>query len=464
MLKQKRLIHLLASVFIALSVFITTPLFMLISTNAITFSDYEFEILEDDTAKITKYSGNASRLVIPDSLNGYTVSEIGVNAFSNCVPIDSVVIPDSVTKISSLAFYGCSSLQTVKFSNNLAVIDHYAFAECKSLLNVDFPESLTTIGDSSFYGCTGLTDIFIPKNVSGYLKFGSKYGAFYGCSNITSFKVDPDNKYFDSREDCNAIIHTASNTLLYGCANTIIPNGITTIYDQAFAEHKDLKKIVIPDSVTVIGNYAFENCTSLEEISFGEGLKSIWDSAFRNCSCLKKIAIPDTVTTIGMYAFLSCDNLKNVRIGNQVKNIGLAAFRDCSNLSKITIPKSVEYINEDALGYVWDSDKQDLDKVNDFTIYGYAGTVAEKYASNNGFTFIDLNNVPEPKTGDADGDGEITVKDVTEVQFYLSNMATQADEKTLMFADVDKNGRLEVIDATWLLRYLAEMPIPYTIG
>ena len=115
------------------------------------------------------------------------------------------------------------------------------------------------------------------------------------------------------------------------------------------------------------------------------------------------------------------------------------------------------------LGYYYDEDWNRF-KTDGFTIYGYPGTATEEYANNNGFTFIDLNKVPAPKTGDADGDGQITVMDVTEVQHLLSSMNTKSDEATLMFADVDKNGVLEVIDATFILRYLAGIEIPYVIG
>ena len=178
---------------------------------------------------------------------------------------------------------------------------------------------------------------------------------------------------------------------------------------------------------------------------------------------------------LGRQAFYGCKGLTSINIPDSVTSIGNSAFDGCTGLTGVTIPASVTSIDRMALGFYsfsyrypapWDEsiiiNGIAVERIDGFTIYGYSGTAAEEYANDNGFIFIALDDTP--KIGDADGDGQITVRDVTEVQFYLSNMATQADQETLMFADVDNNGRLEVIDTTWLQRHLAGMEIPYPIG
>ena len=140
----------------------------------------------------------------------------------------------------------------------------------------------------------------------------------------------------------------------------------------------------------------------------------------------------------------------------------MAAFVDCPNLKSVIIPSSVSLIAYRAFGYVFDNESR-LVKMEDFTIYGYEGTIAETYANENGFTFIPLDD-SQNITGDADGDGEVTSVDVTYIQRACAFLNTGIDEETLMFADVDKNGLLEIIDATYIQRWLAHIDIPYTIG
>ena len=162
--------------------------------------------------------------------------------------------------------------------------------------------------------------MFIPNSVTN---IGG--GAFVGCFSINSITVSDDNAYYDSRNNCNAIIVTATNNLIAGCKNTVIPNGVTNIEDCAFW-----------------------GCSSLTSITIPDGVISIGASAFRECSLLTSITIPNSVISLKNCAFLECSSLLSVTIGNSVTNIGNKAFKDCSSLTSITIPNSVMSIGIDA--------------------------------------------------------------------------------------------------------------------
>ena len=141
--------------------------------------------------------------------------------------------------------------------------------------------SVTKIGSSAFHDCSSLTSIIIPNSVTS---IGG--GTFQGCSSLTSIVVESGNTMYDSRENCNAIIETASNTLIAGCQSTTIPNSVTSIGDWAFADCSSLTSITIPNSVTSIGERAFEYCSSLTSVTIPNSVTSIGDSAFYDCSSL----------------------------------------------------------------------------------------------------------------------------------------------------------------------------------
>ena len=215
------------------------------------------------------------------------------------------------------------------------------FYGCTSLTSVTFPESLTSIGGSAFSGCMGLTSITIPKNVT------TVYGStFRGCTNMESIVVENGNTVYDSRENCNAIIETATNTLLRACYSTVFPAGVTSIGANAFSGLADLTSFSIPESVTSIGSWAFSDCTGLTSITIPKSVTSIGSGAFSDCSGLTSITIPKSVTTIGSGAFSGCSGLTAFIIPNKVTTVGEYAFRGCTNLASVTIPKSVTSIGQ----------------------------------------------------------------------------------------------------------------------
>ena len=212
------------------------------------------------------------------------------------------------------------------------------------ITEVETVYNVTTIGSSAFYECDGLTSITIPNSVTSIGEH-----AFSGCRELTTIIVSDGNTVYDSREGCNAIIETASNTLIAGCQNTVIPSNVTSIGDNAFFSCYNLTSIEIPNSVTSIGDYVFSGCYNLTSITTPNSVTSIGYAAFAYCYGLTSITIPNSVTSIGEGAFFNCYNLTSIEIPNSVTSIGDNAFLSCYNLTSIEIPNSVTSIGKTAL-------------------------------------------------------------------------------------------------------------------
>ena len=282
--------------------------------------------------------------VMPDNTN-IIIKEgtlgIADYAFTYCNGLKSVIIPNSVTYIGENAFSSCSSLTSIDIPNGVISIGYSSFVECSKLTSVTISNSVTSIGGSAFSNCSGLTSIIIPNSVTSIAP-----NAFSGCSSLTSIKVENDNPQYDSRKDCDAIIETSSNSLIIGCKETVIPNSVTSIGDEAFMNCIGLVSIDIPNSVTSIGSSAFYNCSGLTSIDIPNSVTRISFRAFRGCSCLTSVTIPNSVTSIDVDAFYGCSSLTSVTIPKSVTFIGGEAFYNCSKLISVTIPNSVISIGE----------------------------------------------------------------------------------------------------------------------
>ena len=282
---------------------------------------------------------------------------------ANMSVCEEIEVSGNVETILSECFNGCSQVKKVTLSGNkLKEIQNAVFRDCSSLTSITIPDNVTSIGGSCFYNCTSLTSIVIPDSVTSIGQY-----AFRSCSGLTSINVNDGNTVYDSRNNCNAIIETETNTLIQGCNTTIIPdsvtsigntaferctsltsvtigNGVTSIGSGVFQYCSGLTSVTIPDSVTSIGTHVFNGCTSLTSCTIGSGVTSISQATFRNCSGLTSVDLPNRVTSIGDYAFSGCTSLEEVTIPNGVTSIGGSCFYNCTSLTSINIPDSVTSI------------------------------------------------------------------------------------------------------------------------
>ena len=221
-------------------------------------------------------------------INNGTEAEVTYNTYGSASYFDEVI------NIPSTVAYDDKTLSVTS-------IGYSAFGSCISLTSVTIPEGVTSIGNEAFAVCISLTSVTIPEGVTSIGNY-----AFQSCSGLTSIVVDDNNPVYDSRNNCNAIIETASNALIQGCSSTIIPESVTSIGESAFEDCSGLTSIDIPNSVTSIGDYTFWNCSSLTSVTIPESVTSIGGWAFQSCSGLTSVTIPNSVTSIGSSAFANC--------------------------------------------------------------------------------------------------------------------------------------------------------------
>ena len=333
---------------------------------------YYYTNEDDDEVSVTysssgKYSGN---IVIPSTVtyNGkqYTVTKIGTGAFRDCTGLTAVTLPNAMTSIGRNAFRDCTGLTTVTISNSVTSIGSYAFYGCTGLTEVTIPNAMTDIGGWAFTYCTGLqTVIWNAHNVQDIplSKSGTPMPPFLYCKNLTDFVFGDEVEHIPAYLCYN----------LTSLKNLVIGNSVTTIGSYAFSSCTGLKKViwnarnangfqddtpfsdcenltefVFGDEVEHIPDYLCYNLTSLKNLVIGNSVTNIRSHAFKGCTGLTAVTLPNAMTDIGGWAFAYCTGLTEVTIPNAVTYIGERAFEGCSGLTTVTIGNSVTTIEERA--------------------------------------------------------------------------------------------------------------------
>lgn len=347
----------------------------------------EVEEFSIQDGRLVRYGGTASHVVVPD-----TVTHIGYDAFEGNDAVVSIDIPASVDRIGKFAFNNMANLQSISVSPKngfFASIDgvlynkarnyllrypqakagnHYAipsgvknvamvsFAGVSDLISVDIPESVTMLGERAFESCRNLIDVSLAASITALRPY-----LFSRCSSLLGISLP----------DTLARIEDGAFAGCTSLADVAIPGGVRSLGEMAFAYCDDLAQVVIPEGVrevpaycfhecpelTALGlkpvrrirQYAFKNCTGLQEVTFSDELTAIDRAAFSGCSSLETLHLPDSLTTLGDYSFDRCTSLRTVRGGRGLARIGTGAFEGDTALESVEVPASLDAIGKNAL-------------------------------------------------------------------------------------------------------------------
>ena len=313
-----------------------------------------------------------------------------------------VHIPETVSIIDDYAFENCKLIINISMSNTVRIIKNFAFMNCVHISNIVLPETLQTIQASAFHNCSSLTSINIPKLVESIDET-----SFDECYNLKSINIDEQNEYYSNYQN-DGILYDKNITRLILCPSGIsgevhIPETVSIIDDYAFEDCNLISNITLSISIQTIGKFAFVNCNSLTSILITKSVESIDETSFDECYNLKSINvdeqneyysnyqndgilynknktrlilcpynapefinIPDSVVIINEYAFEDCGNIKSVTLSQSLIYIGVFAFYNCSSLTSINIPKLVESIDETSFDECYNLKSINIDEQNEY--------------------------------------------------------------------------------------------------
>lgn len=520
---QKKLIKSLSAVLV-LVMLISVCAVSSFTAIAVTSGDYEYVILEDGTAEISKYNGNETSVTIPSELDGIKVTSVGSFSFEKNKTVTNVVIPDSVTKIGSGSFRNCDSLAQISIPDTMTSLGTSAFAFCPSLDNVTIPNNVQTLAQFLFQNCTSLKTVHLPDSIKELPDF-----TFTGCTSLKDLSFLP------------AGLETIGSNSFSYCSftNLVIPDGITTIKSSAFSYCSNLSGITIPDSVTTIDGYAFSSCTSLLEVTCPKTVTTIERMAFGyrfDQATWNDVPIEGFV--LKGYTYSAAYDYAN-EYGIKFESIGEVPTKptvptEPSSTDPTTVPgesKTIYFKNSvkwnGVKAYIWDdtngngkvaswpgtamtkcdtdSDGDDIYKIDvdvskyDSIIFttgtGSPQTVDIKLSSDvnayycttstgkynvGSYTYKEVittePSTTEPTTtepptteppttepptnphkimGDANGDGNLDIRDATCIQFYIANLPD--NEIDLSVCDINEDGQVNIFDATQIQLILAQL-------
>lgn len=350
------------------------------------FQNYKYTLPEDGTAEIVGYTSSAGKVLIPDTLDGKTVTRIRDNPFSGCHNLKKIsVSPEN-------GFF--ATIDDVLFRKSDKTLIAYPPAKLAETYTI--PQGVQRIGEGAFKSCTSLTDVTIPDSVVEI-----ENNPFYGCTSLIQITVSPKNTIFSVNN--GVLFDKSTKTLLvYPEAKSgksyAIPQGTQKIADSAFY-CATLENVTVPNSVVQIGAWAFAYCKALTSIAIPNSVTQIGEHAFTACKQLKLVTIPNSVTQIGEYAFIGCSAISSITLPDNITQIEEGTFYACSDLTSIIIPNSVVQIKKEAfykcasltdaviLNAVTEIDTSAFDGCTYLTLTVPHDSYALEYAKNNNISY-----------------------------------------------------------------------------
>ncbi|MBP5455526.1 MAG: leucine-rich repeat protein [Paludibacteraceae bacterium] len=275
---------------------------------------------------------NLKKVVLPKSLK-----ELPYDSFKNASALEEVVFPQEMQTLGVSAFMYCSSLTSIELPEGIETLNTDVFSRCTKLASVKLPKSLKIIKSRAFEGCDSLKEVEIPANVEMI-----KRDSFPPATKIT---ISPDNPHIRVE---NGFLLSADGKVLIACltdAETVqVPESVTEIGESAFERCGQLASVTLGKNVVTLGKSCFSRCTSLRKVKDTEGLLKMGESAFYECSKLETFYFPESLASLENGAFYDCSRLSDITIPASLRVIGTNAFRNCKNLNSITIPATVDQV------------------------------------------------------------------------------------------------------------------------
>lgn len=427
---------------------------------------------------LLSYEGNSKSVTIPSdvyyiadsafennaavtSLNLSNVSVIGNKAFANCTSLKSVTGTGNVSACGAYAFFNTPFLDSysnkalilgevlvysgetgdVVIDSGVVALAPYAFASNKAIKSVFVGDTVASIGEGAFYNCTSLKNVTVSKHVS-YIGAFAFEGTPYLTSNKEDFVILGNGILLD--------VNTSAQSIT-------LPDEVLQVGAGAFYNNKNIKSVVVPEGVSGLGMRAFAGCTVLRSVSLPQSLVLLDKEAFSGCTALQSVVVPKNVSLIGESAFFGCTGIKTaqvdssadvpqglfagctsleyVKFSDGIGKIEDYAFYNCSNLKEVSVPPTVTVIYENA-----------FKNAGDFSVWCEAESTAELYCASKGITAYSV--------GDANLDGNVNIRDATEIQKATAKLITLSFSASLR-GDADFSGEINIRDATEIQKYIA---------
>ncbi len=387
--------------------------------------------------------------------------DMGISVFTGCTALKSVTFSPYYTMIPGATFSGCLTLESIEIPSNIKRIDSYAFENCSALTSVTLNEGLETIYENAFLWCNFLPSITIPSSVTLI-----ETGAFVQCKRLAYFHVNPSSTAYC---DVDGVLYNKAKTTLLAYpagkteqTYTTLPT--TQVIGAYSFSSSQLVHLGISSGVTSIEDHAFFSCTNMESIDIPNTVETIGENAFSYCEALANIKLPNSITSIGQYAFHRCKSLTSIKIPTSVTAIPFNMMSDCINLKEITIPAGVTsigyYAFEDCpLTIVNCLAETPPTMATDmcFKAITYSnGTLCvppasiEAYRSAEGWSnFVTVQGI---LAGDANGDGELNVNDVSTMISYL--LSGTSGSCFSVNADINGDGNVNIQDVTAVIHMI----------